>query len=176
MTVPLCSVVIPSHNRRASLDMVLRALASQSTPPSSFEVAVVLDGGRDGSDELLRTWERIGPLRLKWAWQERAGQATARNKGVEMTSAPVILFLDDDVVPEPDLLRKHLRNHVRGERVAVLGDCPVVRGESPSLHALGVWAWWQDTYHRRGLPGHQTTYRDFCTGNASVRREDFVDV
>lgn len=169
-----CSVVIPSHNRRGALEILLRALAAQSLPSGSFEVAVVLDGSGDGSDDLLRSWAENGPLALRWAYQPRAGQAAARNRGVAMTTAPVVLFLDDDVVPEPDLLMRHLGHHGRGRRVAVLGDCPVVRTRPRSLYQLGLWAWWEDTYHHRGLSGRQSTYRDFCAGNVSLRREDFL--
>ena len=174
MSSPACSVVIPSHHRAGLLDVVLRALASQTAPIRSFEVIVVLDGIDDASEAVLSRWSSEGPLVLRWTHQDRAGQAAARNRGVAMAVAPVILFLDDDVVPEPDLVVRHLRNHVRGERVAVLGDCPVARTESLSLYQLGVWAWWEDTYYHRAQTGHVPTYRDFCAGNVSVRRDDLI--
>ncbi len=171
-----CSVVIPSHNRVAMLEAVLDALAAQSAPLSSFEVFVVLDGSDDGSDAILTRWAAEGPLLLRWTGQEGTGQAAARNRGVAMTRAPVVLFLDDDVVPEPDLIVRHLRHHVRGDRVAVLGDCPVERNGSPSMYELGVWAWWEDTNFHRAMANHRSSYRDFCAGNVSLRRDDFLGV
>ena len=138
-------------------------------------MCVVLDGSDDGSDAVLDRWVTDAPFALRWETQARAGQAAARNHGASLTTAPVILFLDDDVVPEPDLVMQHLRHHVRGDGVAVLGDCPVVR-TGRSLYQLGVWAWWEDANHRRATPGHQPTYRDFCAGNVSLRRSDFEAV
>jgi GT2 family glycosyltransferase len=84
-----------------------------------------------------------------------------------------LLFLDDDVVPEPDLVSTHLAHHASGGRIAVLGDCQIVR-EAGSFLELSSWSWWEDTNHRRSSFGQPTSYRDFCTGNVSLRREDFA--
>ncbi len=171
-----CSVIVPSYNRRASLEMVLEGLARQTVAGYRFEVIVVLDGSQDDSDKMLRRWQLENRLpNLRWHKQTNSGQAVARNRGVEMSQTPLVVFLDDDVVPEPDLISVHLDWHQReGGAIAVLGDCEIVREEKDSLYHLGVWAWWEDKYQFRALPGHSPGYRDFCTGNVSLRREDFL--
>jgi glycosyltransferase involved in cell wall biosynthesis len=113
---------------------------------------------------------------LRWQWQPNSGQATARNTGVNLAQAPIVVFLDDDVVPEPDLLAVHLNWHKQLAPLAVLGDYQVAREQCDSLYHLGVWAWWEDLFYQRSLPEHQSSYRDFCTGNVSLRREDFERV
>ncbi len=173
----VCSVVIPSYNRRATLELVLEGLGHQTLPQDQFEVIVVLDGATDDSSLMLGAWQSEGRIRhLRWHLQPNSGQATARNTGVQLAAADVVVFLDDDVVPEPDLLATHLRHHAAGTPIAVLGDCLVVRERRESLYHLGVWAWWEDMYHRRALPGRQPGLRDFCAGNVSLRREDFLRV
>ena len=176
MSDPLISVVVPSYNRRASLDLVLAALAQQSLPPEQYEVIVVLDGSSDGSAEFLAGWQAARMPRLRWHWQTNAGQALARNQGARLARSPLLLFLDDDIVAEPDLLAVHLASHAGGQPLAVLGDCRMVRERRESYYHLLAWAWWEDTYHRRALPGRQAGYRDFCAGNVSLRREDFLRV
>jgi hypothetical protein len=52
----------------------------------------------------------------------------------------------------------------------------MVREQGRSLYQLGVWAWWEDLYYQRAREGHQPGYRDFCTGNVSLRRADFLAV
>lgn len=169
-----CSVVIPSYNRRATLEMVLQGLEQQTVPKAAFEVIVVLDGSEDDSATMLGEWRSSGRLpNLCWHWQPNSGQATARNVGVCLAQAPIVVFLDDDVVPEPNLLAVHLGWHKQLAPLAVLGDCRVAREQPGSLCHLGVWAWWEDLFYQRALPEHQPTYRDFCTGNVSLRREDF---
>jgi len=173
MSAPRISVVIPSHQRRELLEKVLSGLAVQSTD-APFEVIVVLDGCTDGSREMLELW-RDGNLiaDLSWIEQPHSGQAIARNAGVAAARAPIVLLLDDDVVPEIDLLAVHLSHHAAGGRIAVLGDCEVVRPAGAGLHRLNQWRWWEDTYHRRSAPGQPAGFRDFCAGNASLLKEDF---
>jgi len=169
-----CSVVIPSYNRSSTLEMVLRGLERQTIPGVMFETIVVLDGSTDDSAAMLTGWERSANLtNLRWQWQPNSGQAIARNTGVHLAQAPVVVFLDDDVVPEPDLIAAHLRWHEQDTPVAVLGDAHVVREQHDSMYHLGVWAWWEDMYYRRARPGRQPGYRDFCAGNVSLRQEDF---
>ena len=170
-----CSIIIPSYNRRASLEMVLEGLERQTLPQTQFEVIVVLDGGTDDSAAMLMAWQQTQRLvHLRWHCQPNSGQAAARNKGVELAATPIVVFLDDDVVPAPDLIEVHLRHHADHASKAVLGDCLMVRETHSSLYHLGVWAWWEDMYYRRALPGRQPGYRDFCAGNVSLRREDFL--
>jgi GT2 family glycosyltransferase len=172
-----CSVIVPSYNRRATLEMVLEGLAHQTLPVDQFEVIVVLDGSTDDSIEMLTEWQRSGRLpHLRSHLQPNSGQATARNTGAQLAASPVLLFLDDDVVPDPDLVATHVRHHARGQPLAVLGDCLVVRERQDSLYHLGVWSWWEDTYHERAKAGRQPGLRDFCAGNVSLRRDDWLAV
>lgn len=175
MTSFACSVVIPSHNRAQLLDVMLAALAAQLID-APFEVIVVLDGCTDESVATLEIWKELGELpSLRWIEQPRSGQAVARNVGAFAARAPVIVFLDDDIIPDADLLAIHLAHHAGGQSVAVLGDCEVVRHDN-SLCALGVWSWWEDTYHRRASAWQPPGFRDFCTGNVSLRKEDFARI
>jgi glycosyltransferase involved in cell wall biosynthesis len=176
MPAPLISVIIPSRNRCASLERVLAGLALQTAPPNAYEVVVVLDGSSDGSARMLDRWQQEGRLAdLLWIYQENAGQAAARNRGASSARGGLLLFLDDDVVPEPELVQAHLDAHSGGEKLVILGDAPVDREAVDSLYHLGAWAWWHDTYYNRSLPGRQPGSRDFCSGNVSLRRIDFFD-
>ena len=174
MTKLACSVIIPSYNRAAKLDVLLCALAAQDTD-QPFEVIVVLDGATDASRSLLETWDQIGAFSsFRWIEQARQGQATARNTGSFLAQAPVLLFLDDDVIPDIDLVKLHLRHHASGERIAVVGDCEMTRTATMPFSELVTWTWWEDTNHRRAAFGQPPSYRDFCTGNVSLRRDDFA--
>jgi len=176
MTEFACSVVIPSYDRAVKLDLLLAALAAQDTT-EPFEVIVVLDGSTDPSRHVLTSWEQVGVFAsLRWIEQARQGQAIARNTGALVAEAPVLLFLDDDVIPDETLIRTHLSHHASGERIVVLGDCEIMRSGSGSLAELALWMWWEDTNHRRAAVWQPPSYRDFCTGNLSLRRDDFARV
>lgn len=94
------SVVIPTRDRPQDLRRCLRALESQSVD-RPFEVIVVNDGTEGVPDRLLID----SPLRTRVVEGPRRGPAAARNAGWRQSSAPIIVFTDDDTVPARDWLR-----------------------------------------------------------------------
>lgn len=170
LALPVVSLVIPTHNRRASLHMVLEALTRQTVPADQYEALVICDGCTDGSAEMCRRLSLAYRLRL-FEQTPNQGPAAARNLGVQEAAAPLILFIDDDVVPEPTLIAEHLRLHEQDERAIVIG--PLLA--PPDFH-LNPWTRWEEMmlikqYQGMAAGKWEPTYRQFYTGNASVRRE-----
>lgn len=97
---PDLAVVIPTFRRADSLRRTLAALAACTPPPGGFEVVVVDDGSNDSTAEVVD--EADGPIR--YVWQPNAGPAAARNRGWRATTAPIVVFTDDDTVPTTDWL------------------------------------------------------------------------
>src|SRR5579859_3487825 len=106
---PFVSIVTPTYNRRTSLDRLLGALGKQTYPADRFELVVVDDGSLDGSVEYLRSLRL--PFRLRVFEQAHAGPAAARNLGVARAEGRLVLFLDDDVLPLPELIAEHVQTH-----------------------------------------------------------------
>lgn len=117
--VPL-SIVIPTRDRADRLRRTLEALATQSVPTSAFEVLVVDNESRDHTRQVALSYQGRLP-RFRLLSQTRPGAAAARNAGIEASQGEFVLFLDDDVIPDPVLLEEHLHTHERNPGVAVLG-------------------------------------------------------
>ena len=169
---PAVSVVIPTYNRAARLRRVLAALVSQTYPRSCYEIVVVSDGSTDGTDEMLREQP---PTEVAFAAQSNAGPAAARNRGVEMASGTLLLFIDDDVIATPSLVERHVERHREG------GEGQVVIGPmaTPPDVELSPWVQWEQTMlyrqYRAMVQGvYDPTPRQFYTGNASVARDAVV--
>lgn len=106
--MPDISVIIPTHGRADRLGVLLRALAAQTLAPDRFEVLVGFDGAdAEAEDAARRAWppERRGALVLRAL--ERRGQASVRNALIKEARSPLLVFLNDDMVPAPDLLEAH---------------------------------------------------------------------
>ena len=104
MTLPICSVVIPTRNCLAYLSSALDSVRAQKI--DGLEIIVVDDGSTDGTGEWLRgqarTWSCLrvidGPAR---------GPARARNLALAAANADLIAFLDaDDMWSEGKLSRQ----------------------------------------------------------------------
>lgn len=165
----IVSIVIPTYNRLESLKRVLSALEQQTVPSDTFEVVVVSDGATDGTHEYLCALNK--PYSLKYVFQPNQGVAVARNNGIANASGQFILFLDDDVVPTPELVSEHLRYHeIYGTNVVVIG--PML---SPPEYTMSPWVRWEQEklagqYQEMQEEKWQPTARQFYTGNTSLAR------
>lgn len=170
---PDISVVIPTYNRLPRLRRVLAALADQTVPDSALEVIVVSDGSTDGTDGYLASGQ--APIDVRVVRQPNRGPAAARNAGVRVAAGDVVLFLDDDVVPTPSVVQRHLDAHRRhGGDVVVLG--PML---TPPDHEMSPWVAYEQAmldkqYDAMRSGQWEPTPRQFYTGNASVGRRHVV--
>jgi glycosyltransferase involved in cell wall biosynthesis len=100
------AVVVPTFNRAAQLAPVLDRLLAQQCSGFEWEILVVDNNSRDQTHNVTEAAiSRDVSGRLRYAFEPRQGISYARNTGIELTSAPVILFLDDDVIPGETWLR-----------------------------------------------------------------------
>jgi glycosyltransferase involved in cell wall biosynthesis len=95
------SMVIPTRDRPAVLRRTLESLAHQSSQPAELSI---VDASADVSTRLLCAEEVIPSLlsAVSWYSADLAGAASQRNQGVRVCSQPVIGFMDDDILFEPD--------------------------------------------------------------------------
>ena len=86
-----------------------------------MELIVVSDGCTDSTSSTVAGF--TDRLPLKFLRQSKSGVASARNLALTETRSPLVLFLDDDVVPSPGLIEKHLQFHEEHPEVesALLG-------------------------------------------------------
>ena len=128
---PRITVVIPTYNRRALLARTLPTVLTQDMPREDYEVIVVVDGSTDGSAAWLRGL--TPPVAFRVLEQSNRGPGAARNAGVAAARGRIVLFLDDDILCGPFLLREHIAAHERVERRAVFGPVLVAPDSPPSL-------------------------------------------
>jgi glycosyltransferase involved in cell wall biosynthesis len=152
---------------------VIAALEQQAYPADAYEVIVISDGSTDGTDVYLDSYR--GTVRLRWLAQTNKGPAAARNAGVQTAAGEYILFVDDDLVPEPQLLEEHARSHHEaGRDVVVLG--PLL---TPEGFEMAPWVRWEQEmlvkqYNAMLRGDWQASARQFYTGNASLRRSHIM--
>ena len=84
------SVVIPSHNRRHTLERCLGSVLAQSSAVD--EIILVDDGSTDGSAEYVA--RHFGEVKL--IRQPNQGVSSARNRGIDAAACEWIALLDSD--------------------------------------------------------------------------------
>jgi glycosyltransferase involved in cell wall biosynthesis len=174
MSLPSVSAVIPTYQRRDQMAEAVQAIAAD---PHATEIVVVVDGGDDGSFELLtelaRADARILPVK-----QPNSGDAIARQTGVEHASGDIVLLLDDDVIAGPALAQLHAQVHARTPGAVVLGYMPVARltVRRPGGFSNDLYSDEYEAQCRRYESDPATILRNLWAGNVSLRRTDALQV
>ena len=125
------SVIIPTYNRRHVLDRTLPGVLAQDFPPQDYEVIVVMDGSTDDTAELLRDLKPKCSLRVLES--QHLGAGAARNLGIRAAVGELVLFLDDDLITTPGLLRQHYSAHAGADPSVVQGRMYIAPDSSQTI-------------------------------------------
>jgi GT2 family glycosyltransferase len=186
-------VIVTYQTPEEELDRLLTALDEQTV--DDFEVIVVDNGNEWAVDGLVSQFEHVTAyVKLR----RNCGVTTARNLGAHLAGSSLVVFIDDDGVPEPDFVAAHRRAHrdnvvgVRGRVVPIddtvynrrqswydLGDEPMpyylnVEGncsfDRQAFLSVGGFA--EDLHGRAGHEGIELTYR--LVTEAGYTRDQFI--
>lgn len=161
---PSFSIVVPTYQRRDVVFEAVRALCRLEYD-GKLEIIVVVDGSTDGTSEALATIK--SPYEVTVVEQPNRGSSDARNRGAALARHMIILFLDDDMIVQPDLLREHAQLYRNGAD-AVIGDTPIDERSTAGFLADSVARWISSERVQNPLSPF-----DIFTGQLSVRRSVF---
>lgn len=155
-----CSIVLVGWNNKAYLEPCLRSLFDAGLR-NPFDVVVVDNGSTDGSQQMLQ--ERFPSVALVQN-ERNVGLARACNQGIELTSAPYVLLLNNDTLvnrvsldalidfmeatPDAGAVGGTLLNE-DGSFQASYSRFSSLQEEFLIASRLGEWLW-------AGYPGHRT--------------------
>ncbi|MES2326368.1 MAG: glycosyltransferase family 2 protein [Pseudomonadota bacterium] len=163
---PPYSIIMPTFQRREMVCDAVRALCRLSYD-GPIEIIVVVDGSIDGTAAALAGIDCSFPLRV--IEQENRGQAAARNRGATEAIGEVLLFLDDDMICERNVVQQHARFHGEGAD-AVTGEIPIHPDSEPGIitERLTTAASWKR--------GPQASPFDVYSGHFSIKADAFREI
>jgi len=135
---PLVSVLIPAYSEEAVIRRTLEGVCAMRYP--RFEVVVVDDASTDGTVQAIeefrssRAPDAHPPIRLIQK-RHNEGKAMALNDAIPCLAGELVLILDADAYPDPDLLR-YLVPHFRSARVGAVTGNPKVANRETFLAKL----------------------------------------
>src|SRR5699024_12021522 len=100
------SVVFATRDRGPQLRRTLAAYLQLDTDGIDWELIVIGNGSRDDTGRILR--EAAGRLPLFHLFTPRPGQNRARNQAIAALRGNLVIFTDDDVLPDPGCLRAYV--------------------------------------------------------------------
>jgi glycosyltransferase involved in cell wall biosynthesis len=115
---PEVSVLIPTYKRAHLISYVFEGLRKQTY--RDFEVVVVLKPSGDRTTDIVKKYKKW--LNINLILQNRGYVVNALNLGFKNAQGEIIAFLDDDAVPLPDWIQKHLETYTESSIGGVAGN------------------------------------------------------
>jgi glycosyltransferase involved in cell wall biosynthesis len=171
-SAPTATVIICAHTeeRWPVLSEAVEAVLRQSQPP--LEIVLVIDHDDDLLHRASAAWGE--PVRVV-ANEQARGLSGARNTGVRHARGTIVVFLDDDAVPDPGWLSGHTIAY-SSARVMGTGGAVAPRWVSPRPAWIPEEFLWVMGCSYKGLPADGAAVRNPIGANMSFRREVVTSV
>ena len=123
------TVIVPTHNPDLRpFRAVLDGLRRQDLPPEQWE-AIIIDNASTAFPSAAN-YADVCPRNSRVVSEKRLGLTWARRRGIQDSSAPFVVFVDDDNVLGPDYLSNVLSIFTAFPRVGVIGGKSIPQFES----------------------------------------------
>ncbi len=114
------SVILITHNKYAENLLVLDTLEKQTYDSTKMEVILVDDSS---TDQTISLQKYTAPFLFKYCRSTtNLGRAGAKNFGIKRAEGKIVIFLDGEVMVDPDFVANHLRHYHNGAEIAVSGN------------------------------------------------------
>ena len=171
------SIVIPTLDRGELLLETVRMLLELVEPADELMLVDQTPDPPADVAEQLQAMEQSGAIR--WIRLERPSIPHAMNVGLQAARSPIVLFLDDDIIPDAQLVAAHRAKHANCDPERVWGVVGQVLQPGEEPHA-------RNGYQRKAglradfeFPFWSTEtaqVANVMAGNLSVRREQALAV
>ena len=94
----MIDVVLPTHNGADTIERTLQALCDVADPPGGWQLIVVNNASTDETRHIIHRFS--GDLPLLYVEEPNLGKPNAMNAGIARASGDLVVFTDDDVIPD----------------------------------------------------------------------------
>ena len=161
---PDISVVIPVHNGETYLSMCLHAL--KASFHEEFETIVVDDGSKDGSAAIAKDFG-VKVLELG----RNYGPAAARNEGAAAAEAPIVLFIDADVLVRGDTISHVIEAFSKNPDVAAVFGSYDTEPSAPDFLSQ-----YRNLLHHYVHQKSRSNASTFWSGCGAVKKDIFLEM
>lgn len=103
----MISVILCTYNRASRLEATLESLHKLHVPPDLvWELVVVDNNSSDGTEALVRAYQRAVRFDVRYVFERTQGHSHARNRGIVESRGDILAFTDDDVIVDAHWLER----------------------------------------------------------------------
>ncbi|CAG9614694.1 hypothetical protein BACCIP111899_03927 [Bacillus rhizoplanae] len=114
------SIIIPSYNKYPLNLLTLYSLDNQTFDLSKMEVLFIDDASTDETLQMLR--KHHFSYHFKYIRSKRnLGRAKVRNAGIKYSRGKILIFLDAEMIVEPEFVENHFNQHQLMDNLVLSG-------------------------------------------------------
>ena len=99
MSLPEISFIICTYNRAEYVKESMETLLKSEIDPERYELLVIDNNSTDNTEASIRDVQQAHPDHdISYIKEPQQGLSHARNKGIKESGAPILVFVDDDVI------------------------------------------------------------------------------
>lgn len=162
------SVVIPTYQREHVLLDTIRAVSLLDGPPREILVVDQTVEHEPATTAELTRLQQVSVIR--WIRVDKPSIPHAMNHGLRAAASELVLFLDDDIIPAPGLLKAHFTAHRANDVWGIVGQVLQPRQHAEDLEAPRKLSGLRQDFD---FPFHSTRaahVANVMAGNLSVKR------
>ena len=103
------SIIIIGYNTLSTLPDTLNAINHINVENHNVEVIYIDDSSTDGSYEFFKNL-KLNFKKLEFRFKKNSGRVAARLKGIEMASGEWLLFLNSNIIVNPDIIIEYSKS------------------------------------------------------------------
>ncbi len=138
------SVIICTYNRCRYLPAALESLKKQKANRGDYEIIIINNNSTDDTEKISLEFKKNNPgLNVKYEIEKIQGLSAARNKGIDVSEAPIVAFIDDDAVAREDYVENLIANFEKYTGYDAIG------GKVIPIYQNGTEPVWMSKYIQR---------------------------
>lgn len=116
------SIIVATCNRVGSLQSLLESISNWSLPSSlNWELLIIDNNSKDATREVTESFVRKYPSRVRYLFEGAQGKSFAVNRGVRESTGDLLVFTDDDCIPDSRWLENIAAEFASRPDLGILG-------------------------------------------------------
>lgn len=159
------SVVVATRNRSANLADLLGSLLNSDCPPGlEWDAWIVDNNSTDDTRRVIEEFSRRAPDRIHYLFEAGRGKSKALNCGIRSSAGEIVVFTDDDCIPDKHWLTNIARAFAVRSEVGILGGR--IELHNPADRPVTIRTW----LDRRTLTSASDIFFFIAGCNMAIRR------
>ncbi len=162
---PLLSIIVPVYNGSNTISSCIKFLENLDYPKEKYEIIIVDNNSDDNTSEIVRTYN------VKYLFEEKRGQAAARNLGATHAKGEILGFVDADCLVGKNWAAE-VENYFKDNPVSVvIGFCDhSIKNTAGEMYAYD----YEKDWERRSVSGDRVSA--ISGANFAIKKDLFWQI